>query len=75
MSGGTACRGHMGLLGVVRGYKVNLKLMPWNDASTCWCKEKSSTVRCGEGPIFGVAVSPPYLRDERATDSRALACG
>ena len=27
------------------------ELEPWIRASTCWCKEKSSTVKCGEGMI------------------------
>ncbi len=42
-------------MGIVRGYKVNSELEGWNDASTCWCKEKSSTVKCGEGTIFFLA--------------------
>ena len=40
-------------MGAVRGYKVNSELEQWNDASTCWCKEKSSAVKCGEGTLLG----------------------
>src|SRR5579864_5644011 len=33
-----------GRVGVVRGYEENLYTGGWSRASTCWCKEKSSTV-------------------------------
>src|SRR5690242_8245581 len=32
-------------MGAVRGYEENLYIAGWNRASSCWCKEKSSTVR------------------------------
>ena len=48
-------------MGVVRGYKVNFELEQWNHASTCWCKEKSSTVKCGEGTILGDLYRPAAL--------------
>ena len=44
-------------MGAVRGYKINFELKGWDDASTCWCKEKSSTVRCGDWTILGWSVS------------------
>jgi hypothetical protein len=40
-------------LGVVRGYEENLYIEGWVCASTCWCKEKSSTVWCGVLGVLG----------------------
>jgi hypothetical protein len=38
-------------MGVVRGYEENLYTRGRIRASTCWCKEKSSTVTLGSGAI------------------------
>jgi hypothetical protein len=42
--GGIAANLYVGRAGVVRGYEENLYTGGWSRASTCWCKEKSSTV-------------------------------
>jgi hypothetical protein len=47
--GGNGWKGRMGAL---RGYRQNLYTGASNDASTCWCKEKSSTVRRGKSAFF-----------------------
>jgi hypothetical protein len=39
-----ALRCDAGRVGAVRGYEENLYTEGWSRASTCWCKEKSSTV-------------------------------
>src|SRR6185437_15801958 len=54
-------------MGAVRGYEENLYIAGWNRASSCWCKEKSSTVgvkktpqRRGErGPLLPVRGARP----------------
>src|SRR5689334_9293095 len=44
--------GTMRRVGAVRGYEENLYTGGWSRASTCWCKEKSSTVNRRSGPRF-----------------------
>ena len=42
-----------GGVGAVRGYEENLYTGGWIRASTCWCKEKSSTVHGRFGAFVG----------------------
>src|SRR5690348_17210865 len=50
--GGICDFGTMRRVGAVRGYEENLYTGGWSRASTCWCKEKSSTVNRRSGPRF-----------------------
>src|SRR6185437_13663023 len=55
-------------VGGVRGYGENLYTGPPNGASSCWCKEKSSTVSVDFWRLWGAntkAKSAPLRRRER----------